>query len=362
MRTPHIKDAARITACLLVLPYLLVAERLSTQTIATNATAPQKTHTFTDDRGRTVTVTSCGRVAALQGSLAAVWLLAGGTLAAVTHDALLEPPALTAEQADALNAQWHTTTFRAHGAGVLALVAERARHTAAAATIADIGAMMHPDSERLLALAPDFVILSANISGHRQLVPLLENAGIPCACFNYETFSQYLHILDIFTQLTDCRERYDDYGTHVADACKAQTEAALARRGTTTAPTVLLLRAFGTGVRAKDSRSLAAGDLLASLGTQNIADTGTLTAGDLSMEAIIAADPDFIFVTTMGTDEQKALAAFRAWLVANPAWSGLSAVTAGRCFVLPRELFHFKPLGAAWLSCYQILTEILYGA
>ena len=40
--------------------------------------------------------------------------------------------------------------------------------------------------------------------------------------------------------------------------------------------------------------------------------------------------------------------------------SGLTAVKKGRCIVLPRELFHFKPLGSGWLACYQILTGILY--
>ena len=241
--------------------------------------------------------------------------------------------------------------------------------------------MMAPNSELLLAQAPDFVILSANISGHKKLVPLLENAGIPCACFNYETFSQYLHILAIFTELTARPDLYETHGTRVEAACKAQIATALAKRdavphGSESAalspatasadaadasPTVLLLRAFGTGVLAKNSRDLAVGDLLSALGTRNIADAGTLATGDLSLEAIIAGDPDFIFVTTMGTDEAKALGAFQSKLASNPAWSGLSAVKAGRCIVLPRELFHFKPRGMDWLACYQILTDILYG-
>ena len=473
---------------------------------AAAAQARQAAVTFTDDLGRAVTVASCERVAVLQGSLAAVWLLAGGTVSAATHDAFVEPPALTEAQAAALNSEWHTGAFHAHDAGVFARAAQRveragavdaAQGTAAgnsaqtaaqratstdgtttaataattqgitpaatanagasatdaqaahsgnaaaiaavsapAPAIADVGTMMAPNSELLLAQAPDFVILSANISGHKKLVPLLENAGIPCACFNYETFSQYLHILDIFTRLTARSDLYAEHGTRVEAACNAQVAAALAKRdgaasanaataapaaadnartaasgasanktpatanseqtttnddnalaaatraatpatastaqgastspahtaaGAVSAPTVLLLRAFGTGVGAKGSRDLAAGDLLASLGTRNIADTGTLATGDLSLEAIIDADPDFIFVTTMGTNEAKALAAFQSKLASSPAWGDLAAVKNGRCIVLPRELFHFKPLSTDWLSCYEILTGILYG-
>lgn len=320
--------------------------------------------TFTDDLQRSVTVTSCSRVAVLQGSLAAIWQLAGGTVAAATKDAFVEPPALSAEEALSLNEKWHTQAFRAHGAGVFAVSASRAAAQgnasgSGAAAVFEVGTMMAPNSELLLSQAPDFVILSANISGHKKLLPLLEKAGIPCACFKYETFSNYLHILDIFTQLTDRRDLYAEYGERVENACRTQIETALAKR--ISEHSVLLLRAFGTGVLAKDSCSLAVGDLLSALGTRNIADTGTLSTGDLSLEAIIAEDPDFIFVTTMGTNEEKALAAFDAKLASNPAWSGLSAVKANRCVVLPRELFHFKPLGMDWLSCYQILTDILYG-
>ena len=46
--------------------------------------------TFTDDLGRAVTVDDPQRVAVLMGSFAEVWLLAGGTLAAVTEDAFSE--------------------------------------------------------------------------------------------------------------------------------------------------------------------------------------------------------------------------------------------------------------------------------
>ena len=187
--------------------------------------------TFTDDLGRSVTVGRCQRTAVLQGSLAALWLLSGGNIACTTKDAFAEPPALSAQEAAALNAQWQTTAFKAHGAGVFALVAAQSGSPAADGSPALIGTMMAPSSELLLAQAPDFVILSANISGHKKLLPLLESAGIPCAYFNYETFSQYLRLLDIFTRLTGRRDRYELHGARVEAACKAQIAQALAKSG-----------------------------------------------------------------------------------------------------------------------------------
>ena len=77
-----------------------------------------------------------------------------------------------------------------------------------------------------------------------------------------------------------------------------------------------------------------------------------------SLEEVIAADPDYIFVTTMG-DEQKALDYLNGLIQQNPAWSELSAVKEDRYVVLPKDLFHYKP-NNRWGESYQYLGEILY--
>ena len=102
------------------------------------------------------------------------------------------------------------------------------------------------------------------------------------------------------------------------------------------------------------------GSLLFDLGAQNIADSDRSLNEDLSLEKIIASDPDFIFVTTMGASEEKAIAGFEKKLASSPAWSDLRAVKNGKCYILPRELFHFKPSGEKWADCYEILSGLLY--
>ena len=54
---------------------------------AAPAAAPETGTVFTDDLGRTVTVSNPQRVAALLGSFADVWVLSGGTLCAAPEDA-----------------------------------------------------------------------------------------------------------------------------------------------------------------------------------------------------------------------------------------------------------------------------------
>ena len=134
---------------------------------------------------------------------------------------------------------------------------------------------------------------------------------------------------------------------------EAQANAALA----STRPNVLLIRAFSTGIKAKTDDELA-GAILKDLGAHNIADDHPSMLEDLSLEEVIAADPDYIFVTTMG-DEQKALDYLNGLIQQNPAWSELSAVKEDRYIVLPKDLFHYKP-NNRWGESYQYLGEILY--
>ena len=60
-------------------------------------------------------------------------------------------------------------------------------------------------------------------------------------------------------------------------------------------------------------------------GCENIADGQDTLLENLTLEAIVAADPDFIFITTMGADDE-ALASLAEHLQSGPAWAGLTAV------------------------------------
>ena len=64
------------------------------------------------------------------------------------------------------------------------------------------------------------------------------------------------------------------------------------------APKIVFLRASASSVKAKGSYGNVGGEMLAELGCINIADDDDSLLDDMSMEAVIAADPDFVFVTT----------------------------------------------------------------
>ena len=274
---------------------------------------------ITDSNGSQITLdTSAPRVVAAYGSFAEAWLLAGGELCGVTQDAL--------EQRD------------------LGLPED----------IAVVGTVKEPNAEEIIALEPDLVLLASDITAQADIRDVLENAGLACAFFQVDTFADYAFMMEQLCAITGRDDLYEENVTQVGQQIEeAQANAALS----STRPNVLLIRAFSTGIKAKTDDELA-GAILKDLGAHNIADDHPSMLEDLSLEEVIAADPDYIFVTTMG-DEQKALDYLNGLIQQNPAWSELSAVKEDRYIVLPKDLFHYKP-NNRWGESYQYLGEILY--
>ena len=219
----------------------------------------------------------------------------------------------------------------------------------------NVGSLKTPDLETILGAGVDFAILSSNIAEHADIGSALENAGVPCAYFDVETFDDYLRVLKVFTGITGREDLYQQNGADV----QARVEAAIARKEGHEAPTVLFLRAYSTGVRAKGSDNMT-GEMLKDLGCINIADSEDSLLEDLSLEVILEQDPDFIFVTTMGASEEAAMASLDELLLSNPAWASLTAVQEGHFHLLPKDLFHLKP-NARWGESYEILADYLYG-
>lgn len=288
---------------------------------ASEAEKPAFPYTFTDSLGNTVTLQAAPqRVASLLGSYAETWLLAGGSLCGVTED----------------------------------IISERGLAVDEGTEI--IGTVKHPNAEALLALDPDFVMLSTDIESHGRIAQTLAKAGIAHAFFKVERFEDYLSMLRVCTDLTGRDDLYEQNGLAVRekiDGILAQARSAAAEKK----PTVLFIRALSTAAKAKAEDNMT-GYMLAQLGCDNIAARHASLLEDLSMEAVIEEDPDFIFVVAMG-DGQKALDALQSGVQSSPAWNELSAVKNGRYHVLAKEHFHYKP-NNRWGESYEILAKILY--
>lgn len=282
--------------------------------------------TFTDDIGRTVTVERHDRVITLIGSFTDMWLLAGGEVVGAANDS------------------W--TSFDLNlGEDVI-----------------NIGSHLEPDIEKIIAAKPDLVIASANTDADMDMEKILTNAGITVAYFSVSNFNEYMNMLSICTDITGRKDLFEKNGTEVQKLVEAARERVSQRNlEGKKAPRIVFLRASASSIKAKGSYGNVGGEMLAELGCINIADEDDSLLDDLSMEAIIAADPDFIFVTTQGKDAEAIQQNIVDTLLNNPAWNRLSAVKNGQYYVLEKELYNLKP-NARWGEAYQKLADILYDA
>lgn len=278
--------------------------------------------TFTDDLNRQVTVDRPQRVACLISSFSDIWCLAGGADAIVA----------------ATDATWRYFDLPLRD------------------DVVNLGNTKELDVERLLACEPDLILASGGTDRNVELEASFSAMGLNAAYFSVDTFADYLRMLKICTEITGKTENYDLYGTQVA----RQVKAALARQDGS-APSVLYIRATGSSCKVKNSEGSVLGEMLKDLGCINIADRNGSLLEQLSIEAILQADPDYIFVVLQSADPADAQAILQTTLLDNPAWASLTAVQEGRYHVMDPNLYNLKP-NAQWGKAYEQLADILYPA
>lgn len=288
---------------------------------AAPTSAEKEGYSFTDALGRTVTVKDPRRVASLLGSFAEVWMLSGGSLCAAAEDAWED---FGLELNDAIN----------------------------------IGGAHSPSIELLLSADPDFVLASASTASNVQMLETLETAGITVAYFDVDNFTDYLHMLSICTDITGRKDLYAQNGSQL----QAQIEAIKAQYSQKNIPdaqrTVLLLRAASSFVKAKGSTGTILGEMLADMGCINIADSDSSLLENLSVEAVIRAQPHYIFAVTMGSDTEAAKQSLNSMIREDPAWGSLDAIRQGRMYIMDKALFNLKP-NHRWAEAYRKLYETL---
>ena len=278
-----------------------------------------KTVTFTDALGRTVSVESGSpRTAALIGSFADIWLLAGGKLCAAAEDARED--------------------FGIDMSGII-----------------NLGGAHSPSLESLVSAQPELVLASASSASNVKLRSTLEAMGITVAYFDVDCFEDYLEMLRICTGITGHPELYEENGLRLKDSInKIKASVSIPEDE----QKILLLRASSSSLKAKGSRGTILGEMLSDLGCENIADGETSLLEDLSIESILTYDPYRIFIVPMGGDGNSASEAALDMMHGSAAWSTLSAVSNGRVHIMDKELFNLKP-NDRWAIAYETLANVL---
>jgi iron complex transport system substrate-binding protein len=283
-----------------------------------NEQESETVYTITDDLNRTVEVKSPQRVAALIGSFADLWVSAGGqdTLAAAAHDT------------------WTSFAISTNG-------------------VQDVGEVKNINTEALLGADCDLVIASAKNDSQKELLSLLDNAGIPVLYFDVSSFEDYLRVLDIFTDLTGRKDLYQTNGLDL----QQEIEEINAKAKEQDSKTAVYIRITKSSVKTVNWSNSVLGQMLSDFGAVNA--LGNEQEGEFSMEALLAADPDQIYLVYQGSnrevlDEQAQNAFFSL-----PAWSQLTAVQNDQVFEMDPSLFNLKP-NARWAQAAETLYETMF--
>lgn len=257
------------------------------------------------------------RVAVLFSSLAEIWLDAGGEIAVTVGE--------TVERG-----------FAPEGTPLV-----------------DDGAGKTVNLELLISLEPDFVICSADIPAQAEAAKVLESAGIPTMLCRVESFGDYLTTLEAMTRITGQSAAYE-----ARLVLQEEIDSILSDAQSYDSCEILFVRAGSTAssTKAKLAEDHFACAMLEELGCRNIAEDASVLLDGLSMEAILLADPDYIFFSLMGNAETAA--ANVQSLLDSDAWGRLAAVQNGKVTILPKELFHYKPCGR-WADAYRFLADVL---
>lgn len=282
-----------------------------------------ESYTFTDDLNREITVESCTRTAALLGSYADIWMLSGGTVCASADDA------------------WEDF------------------HLSLSEDTVNLGGTKNLSLEAIFSSEPDFILASTNTPQHLEWQEAFEAAGITVAYFDVSTFEDYLRMLKICTDLNGSPELYTEYGTALQSQIEQIIKDSHAKMNHTGAQTVLVLRASAASIRAKNSHDNVLGEALKSMGCINIADNNETLLENLSLESILIANPDKIFIVQSGDDEEGMKQNIEVSFSENPLWQELDAVKNNEVYYMDKHLFNLKP-NARWGEAYEQLEETLF--
>ncbi len=208
-----------------------------------------------------------------------------------------------------------------------------------------------PNIEHLIAAAPDIVITS---SVYAQFTPQIERATrarvIEMDIDSLEDVRRHLTTLGELVDRADAaRALIEDLEMLDAGAgADARPVSALAIFGTPHA-----FYAFLPGSYLGDLVEHAGGRLI-----NDRAESHRVFRGlaPLSMEAVIAGDPNILFVVFHGPEESA-----RAMLGRDPLWAGLSAVRTGRVVFLRDDLYAMRP-GSEVRRAYRQIADAVAAA
>lgn len=219
--------------------------------------------------------------------------------------------------------------------------------------VPDVGPVYSVSLEKVTALGPDVVIGSTD--HHEKLAAQLEDSGIPVILLRTKTYDDVKHNLDVMGTVYGKEKEAAAVDEKLDKEIKAITDA-VPKEG----QRIAIIHATPSAVSLELPTSIAGGiaDLLH---LQNIAAAPAGSENNripYSMESLVEANPDVIFLTSMGSSD-KIEKRIKSDIESNPAWASLKAVQSGRFYILPERYFLLNP-GLDYPKAVGYMANLVY--
>ena len=218
-----------------------------------------------------------------------------------------------------------------------------------------IGQVYQIDTERLIACAPDLVIVNKGMN--EKLLPVLDENKIPALVVELKTYDDVKRGLKTFATLSGNVDAADEL------IRKMNTEIEALIDGVPKNPLrVAIIHSTAQGLTVQLDGSIA-GSIVKMFGWENVAAGMTPLeknpdAAPYSMETLAEQNPEIIFVTSMG-DADKLKSEMTAAIAENAAWQSIGAIKDNRLYFLPQDLFLLSP-GLRYPEAIKTMAEIVY--
>ncbi|WP_368306614.1 ABC transporter substrate-binding protein, partial [Megasphaera massiliensis] len=219
--------------------------------------------------------------------------------------------------------------------------------------VPDVGPVYSVSLEKVTALQPDVVIGSTD--HHEKLAAQLEDSGIPVILLRTKTYDDVKHNLVVMGKVYGKEKEAAAVDEKLDTEIKAITDA-VPKEG----QRIAIIHATPSAVSLELPTSIAGGiaDLLH---LQNIAAAPAGSENNripYSMESLVEANPDVIFLTSMGSSD-KIEKRIKGDIESNPAWASLKAVQSGRFYILPERYFLLNP-GLDYPKAVGYMANLVY--
>ncbi len=214
-----------------------------------------------------------------------------------------------------------------------------AEHKDEIMSIPSVGAVYSVDMEMVIAQKPDLIIAQAGTQGSQAAK--LREMGFKVIVTSIKSYEDVLASYKAFGKIVGAEEAAEK---RISQLEQKREEMVSKLPDKETTGVILYVTSKALAVKLDNS---IAGDVSKILGIKNIAsdlpaDTIGSETTPLDIEYIVEKNPDYVFVTSMISNNEAAKKAIEEQFASSPAWKGVKAVAEGRIIYLPQEYFLFN--------------------